>query len=197
MRNNYVLIDYENVQPDMSALRDLHQYRVLVFVGANQPRIAVSAAAQLQPLGERARYVQINGSGRNALDFHIAFYVGKLSAAEPDAYFHVISKDSGFDPLIAHLREQRIHAQRSESVAAIPALQAVTASNSDERMAALLANLRGRKQSRPRSIKTLTNTIHAVFQKKLSDADVEALIAEMKANGTLGGDDNKLIYALE
>jgi len=51
-------------------------------------------------MGERAEYVRISGNGSNALDFHIAFYIGQLAAHEPDAYFHIISKVTGFDPLI-------------------------------------------------------------------------------------------------
>src|SRR5690606_40973713 len=58
-------------------------------------------------------YVRISGSGRNALDFHIAFHIGLIAAAERDVFFHVISKDSGFDPLITHLKGRKVFAARS------------------------------------------------------------------------------------
>jgi hypothetical protein len=52
----------------------------------------------MQALGAKAQYVKISGNGSNALDFHIAFYIGHLGAVDPTAYFHIISKDAGFDP---------------------------------------------------------------------------------------------------
>jgi hypothetical protein len=35
----------------------------------------------LQALGSNGSYVKVSGHGRNALDFHIAYHIGKLSAA--------------------------------------------------------------------------------------------------------------------
>lgn len=78
MRINYVLIDYENVQPGSLAGLDAEHFRVLVFVGANQTKLAFDTAAALQRLGPRAEYVRIAGNGPNALDFHIASTSGNL-----------------------------------------------------------------------------------------------------------------------
>ena len=81
---------------------------VVLFVGAKQAKVPFDLAVAMQALGEKAKYIKIAGSGRNALDFHIAFYVGELSTKEPDAYFYVISRDTGFDPLIKHLKGRKI-----------------------------------------------------------------------------------------
>lgn len=54
MRTNYVLIDYENVQPEaMSALNKEH-FKVIVFVGANQAKVTFEVASVLQHMGQRA-----------------------------------------------------------------------------------------------------------------------------------------------
>ena len=66
MKTNYVLIDYENVQPDMVADLAEDHFKVVVFVGANQPRIDVNVVTALQRLGSRAEYVRVSGNGRNA-----------------------------------------------------------------------------------------------------------------------------------
>jgi hypothetical protein len=59
IKTNYVLIDYENVQPEIvAALADDH-LKVLVFIGTNQTRIDVGVAAALQALGARAQYVRV------------------------------------------------------------------------------------------------------------------------------------------
>jgi hypothetical protein len=112
MKTNYVLVDFESVQahPQVGAQFADEHFRLILFMGANQARIDVALAKALQPLGQRAEYVTIGGAGRNALDFHIAYYLGKLAAAQPDAYFHVIAVDKGYDPLLAHLKECGVNA---------------------------------------------------------------------------------------
>lgn len=175
MRTNYVMIDFESVQPSDLALLDAEHFRVLVFVGANQPRIATDFAEAMQRLASRGEYVRISGSGRNALDFHIVFHIGLIAAAERDAFFHVISKDTGFDPLIAHLKGRKVFAARSATIADIPILKADAASPLSGRTAAVITDLQRRGAARPKSVRTLMNTISAVFQKQLADAEVQAL----------------------
>jgi len=108
MPTNHVLIDYENLQPELLEALDLPHFRVMVFLGANQTKVPVELAALLQRLGTRAQYLRISGAGRNALDFHIAFYLGELLAKEPDTVFHIIAVDGGYDPLLQHLRERNV-----------------------------------------------------------------------------------------
>ncbi len=120
---SYVLIDFENVQPKNLGLLESQPFKVLVFVGANQTKVSLELARALQALGKNAEYIKISGNGQNALDFHIAYYIGKLAAGEPSAQFHVISKDKGFDPLIKHLKGQKIRVQRERDLAEIPQLR--------------------------------------------------------------------------
>jgi hypothetical protein len=71
-RTNFVLVDFENVQPkDIGLLKD-GPFKVKVFLGPNQSKIPVSLAAALQSLGESAEYIVLETAGNNALDFHIA-----------------------------------------------------------------------------------------------------------------------------
>jgi hypothetical protein len=116
MTRHFVLVDYENVQPKgLGALAAEHA-EVRVFAGAAQHKIDLALAQALQPFGARAEYVQINGSGKNALDFHIAFHLGELSARHPDAQFTIVSKDTGFDPLVKHLNSRGIHCRRTATL---------------------------------------------------------------------------------
>ena len=124
MRINYVLIDLENVQPASLAGLEADFFKVLIFVGASQTKIPFELASAAQRLGERAAYIKIAGNGINALDFHIAYYIGRLSQQDPTAYFHIISKDTGFDTLIQHLKAQKIGVVRSKDIADIPLFKA-------------------------------------------------------------------------
>lgn len=124
MTSNFILVDFENVQPDILASVTQAKFGVIVFVGASQTKVPFEIAAALQQMGPDAAYVKISGNGKNALDFHIAFWIGQLSARYPSAAFHIISKDNGFDPLIAHLKERGISAARRPSISEIPQLKA-------------------------------------------------------------------------
>jgi len=120
MRTNVILVDFENVQPtDVGLLRD-GPFRVKIFLGSNQAKVPVSLASALQSLGTNAEYVILESAGKNALDFHIAYYLGTLSAEDKSAYFHVISKDTGFDPLIKYLKGRKISVQRSVCIGDMP-----------------------------------------------------------------------------
>ena len=49
MKKNYVLIDYENVQPKNLGVLKGHDFKVMVFVGANQTKIPFELAEALGP----------------------------------------------------------------------------------------------------------------------------------------------------
>jgi len=180
LATNYVLIDFENVHPKNLELLTKHPFKVFVFVGASQSKVPFDLADSMQLLGNDARYIKIAGNGQNALDFHIAYYVGELAAKDADAQFHIISKDKGFDPLIKHLKSRKIRIQREKDLAEIPVLRVPSTTSSDVKIAAIVKNLGGRGQSRPRKVRTLENTINTLFTKKLDKNELASLIQEMQ-----------------
>lgn len=196
MRTQYVLIDYENVQPGSLAGLDAEHFRVLVFVGASQNKLAFDTAAAVQKLGARAEYVKIAGNGSNALDFHIAFHIGHLSNQDPTAFFHIISKDTGFDPLIQHLKERKVFASRWKDVADIPLLKAANSKTLAEKIDLVVANIQQRGSSKPRTLKTLTSTINSLFRKQLSDEELVALVKGLQNTGFVTVTDTKVTYTL-
>jgi septum formation topological specificity factor MinE len=196
LKTNYVLIDYENVQPDAMAVLNQDHFKVLVFVGASQAKVTFEVASALQKMGARAEYIKITSNGSNALDFHITFYIGVLAGIEPDAYFHIVSKDSGFDPLIQHLKGKKILASRSKDINEIPIVKAACSKSPAERLEVVIADLQRRGASRPRTLKTLGSTINSIFQKSLSAQEVEALLAALQKQGALTVAENKVAYSL-
>jgi len=160
LRTNFVLVDYENVQPkDLSLLKD-GPFKVKVFLGPNQSKVPVALASALQSLGSNAEYVLLDAAGTNALDFHIAYYIGVLSNEAPATFFHIISKDSGFDPLIKHLKGRKVFAHRSTCIADIPYFKPSLPAASDAQIDVVVADLIRRKASKPRTQKTLLSTLH-------------------------------------
>jgi hypothetical protein len=49
--------------------------------------------------------VKIARSGKNALDFHLSFYMGYIASRHPDARFVVVSNDKGYGPMLEHAEE--------------------------------------------------------------------------------------------
>lgn len=196
MKTNYVLIDYENVQPDFAELLAPEHFKVIVFVGANQARVNFDLVSALQAKGAGGRYIKISGNGRNALDFHIAYYIGQLAVTDPEAYFHVIAEDRGMDPLIQHLQAQGIKVTRSVAIQDIPIVKLDSEAPRDDKLSAVLAYLVSRGTQRPASMKTLIGSISALFNPRLDEPATKALIDELEANGLFTMDGSKIVYSL-
>jgi hypothetical protein len=195
-RTNFVLVDFENVQPkDIGLLKD-GPFKVKVFLGPNQSKIPVALAASLQSLGDSAEYIILETAGNNALDFHIAYYIGALSTVEPSAFFHIISKDSGFDPLLKYLKGKKILAQRSTCIADIPYFKPSLPVAPEAQVDAVVADLVRRKASKPRTQKTLLSTLHALFKKELSEQQLAALFAALCKRGIVKVEGTKVSYVL-
>lgn len=184
MRKTYLFIDYENVQPESIAGLEKGNFYILLFLGANQSKLNTNLVRSLQPLGTRVEYVIITGSGKNALDFHIAYYIGERAAIEPDASFHIVSKDAGFDPLIQHLKDRNILAFRSSSTNEISILQKSSFKSLPERTSLVKARL-AQMEGKPSTVKTLSSTINALFQKTLSEDEVEMVVKDLCGKGVI------------
>lgn len=196
MRTHYVMIDFENVQPESLAGLQQGHIKVLVFVGANQTKVPFEVAHAMQAMGPRAEYIRIAGNGSNALDFHIAFTLGQLASAEPSAVFHIISKDKGFDPLIAYLKSKNITVVREDAIDKIPHAPSDVPKKTDERLQIVLDRLRPPKATRPRTVKTLSSHMNAMFKKQLPANEIDALIRKLSADGHIAVQNGKIVYKL-
>jgi PIN domain len=195
-RTNFVLVDFENVQPkDIDLLKD-GPFKVKIFLGPNQCKIPITLAVALQSLGEDAEYIILETAGNNALDFCIVYYIGILSVLDPTAFFHVISKDTRFDPLLKHLKGKRIFAHRSTCIADIPYFKPPLFVAPDTQINIVVADLIRRKASKPRTQKALLNTLHTLFKKELSELQLTALFFELCKRGFVKVEGAKVAYAL-
>ena len=123
-KTNFILVDSENVSitPEQASLIANDNFRLILFFNEQKKTISVELWDQLQPLGDRVKRLTMQGQGHNALDFILSFELGRLADAFPNSFFHIISKDKGFDPLVAHLKSQNIYADRLDAISDIPLL---------------------------------------------------------------------------
>ena len=214
MKTNYVLIDYENVQVKSLSLLKGDHFHVRVFLGPNNSKLPVDLVTAMQSLGTRGEYVVLEAPGANALDFHVAYYLGILTSSDPSGFFHIISKDTGFDPLIRHLKTKKILAARSCSIDEMPcfnsklmdsALSNVVEINQSknktipsiqELVGVVIVDLLKRKASKPSSEKTLLSTIHATCGKSLPQSHIELVLRELIGLGYVTCREGKVQYTL-
>jgi len=215
MNTNYVLIDYENVQVKSLALLKGEHFRVQVFLGPKNLKLHRELVFAMQAFGERGKYIELEAGGSNALDFHIAYYLGFLAMADPAGFFHVISKDTGFDPLLQHLKTRGVSAARSASIEAMPCFSKAASaidskrvsgrsklkspavhSSVEDMITVVLENLTKRKTGRPGTSKTLRSTIHARCGKERPAADIDAVYEALVKRGYVTVDGSKVTYSL-
>ena len=98
----HVLLDYENVQPSDAELRALvpEAGQVWVFHGPHQRDVEKRFAS----FGTGATAVPISKTGKNALDFHLSFYMGYIASRNPDSKMVVVANDKGYEPMLEHAK---------------------------------------------------------------------------------------------
>ena len=200
MATNYVLVDFENVQPDSLAALAGGAFRIKVFVGASQARgrISFELSHSMQMLGANAEYVKIARSGPNAVDMHIAYFIGRLIEKEPNAFIYIVSRDTDFDPLVEYLQASGVACKRAKTIAEIarsipkpkaPA-QAPKSTRStvppprrahSDKLAPIIKQLHS-LSGKPGTRKKLSQTIANYFRQHggpLADSAVEQLIEDL------------------
>ena len=191
MGHKMLLVDFENVQQvDLTRLDD--SYRVVIFMGSGQKSVPVALVASAQKLGSRLEWQSVEGNGRNALDFYIAFQLGRLIEKSPSFHCIVLSKDKGFDPLIQHLNKNGMRCKRVNSLLELEPKSATVEGPDYKRVFELLGKVD--KKSRPRKRATLSQYISSMFQKNISQSDVNRIIDILFANKMISESNNTIAY---
>ena len=191
MSNRLLLVDYENVQSlDFGLLGE--GFDVIVFVGASQKSVPIDVVAQAQRLGDRVEWQRVDGNGSNALDFYIACQLGRVIERTPKVDCIVLSKDKGFDPLLRHLNKIGLTCRRINSLLELHPRAATTDEPNYKRVVDLLG--KSEKNVRPRKRSTLSQHILSMFQKSITQQDVDHIIDLLFANKMISESNNRITY---
>lgn len=172
----YIYIDYENL-PGVE-VENIEDAKILIFLGENQKKIPTETIRKTQPMGDRVEWVTISGVGRNALDFHIAYYLA-LNNTDPSACHYIVSMDAGYDPLIKHVVK---FGQRVKRIITLEEIKEkpVLAPELAQKYAKVLEILKKQdKTRRPKIRKTLASSIETLFQGQVSKEDTDLLIEHL------------------
>jgi hypothetical protein len=188
-RTNHIFVDLENLPvTDLDRIAD-KPVLVTLVLGRRHKTMPVKLVKMIHKFSSQISLVETELEGRNALDFVLACLVGDHSARDPGGYFHVLSRDTGFDALIAHLKSRGLLAARHASMSAIPVLM-----DAAERARALTQLFTDDKITRPRKRSALEAQVHAMFGKTLNSAEIADTIDQLVRANTLTFSDTELIH---
>ena len=193
MSDKFLLIDYENIQKvNLSDVPD--NTLVRVFVGQSQKNIPFELVQQAQRFGQCIEWIKIEGQGSNALDFHIAFYLGKLQTEHKRASFIILSKDKGFDPLIKYINKSKVSCRRINSLFELSNVSDNHSKDQNlKRTIELLSKIE--KSKRPRKRTTLSKHILSIFQKKLDGPEIDKIVDYLFIEKLISETGGKLSYS--
>ena len=190
MNKKIILIDYENIQK-VEELERIRDFDIKIIVGNSQNKIPFELVKKLQKFGESVSWIQVPGQGSNALDFFIAYYLGKYIESKRYEEYFILSKDSGYKPLVEYLKSNKI---KIELIVAIKQLLPTSAENLN--IDAFVENLKKLPSNkRPKKKETLITNLKNAFRSK-SENEILGGIDEMFIRNILTEENGKLKYNL-
>jgi hypothetical protein len=191
MKELVLLVDLENVQKvDQSQISP--NSRIKVFVGAKQTKIPTSLIQLREAMGDRFEWVWIAGTGKNSLDFYIACYLGEALSRPVESKYVVLSGDTGFDPLLRHLKSRGLNCERKAPTSRVKPI----VKHGLDVIAMQVVEFLGQTEltQRPSKRKTLTNHLVNHFQRKLSPPQITSAIEQLMKARLISGTDSALAY---
>ena len=188
---NHVFVDFENVHEVDPAVIGARSVNLTLLLGARQTKLDAALVEKLMEHAATVQLVRLSFSGKNALDFTLAYYVGRAVMADPTGHFHIVSGDTGFDPLIEHLRSRHIHADRHANFiplatpAPAPAAAKPPSAPPEDLFTRASEHLRKLVTNRPKRKKTLISHLRARFDKTATDAAMLDLVNRLCKAGRL------------
>ncbi len=205
-RVNRVFLDFENVaeiDPKVVRRKDIF---LTVFRGAHQKSMKNDVVDALLASSNQPATVDVVVSGKNALDMVLAGYVGYTVRENPADYFHIISKDTGYDALVKQLRKEHIRAFRRERFEDIPSPGQKKPSNAVannmievpvNHLTIVLKHLGKGRADRPGKKDTLLNYLKSKLGVTATKEDAQRVMNELCATDRISiGSDNLVTYRI-
>lgn len=191
MSEKHLLVDFENIQ-QINPAAVPQDYHITIFTGCSQKTVTVDLARKAQPLGERLRYEQAGASGKNALDFIIAYHIGLLFSSDPKSECVILSKDSGFDALVTHLKKKGRSCRRINSQSELIPKPKSNVEPDFETVIAVLSKTA--KPKRPKTRNTLATHISAHLKESVNASDIDRIIDRLFVEGKVTESNLRLSY---
>jgi PIN domain len=171
IRTNYIFIDFENVhETDWDRIVG-KPVKAMLILGEQHKYIPIAVVKKLLKCAGQVELIETKQTGKDAADIVLAQHIGEQTKDDPHGYYHIVSRDKGFDALITHLKGHGILAARRASFSDIPVLM-----NTAERVQLLTAFFKDNPLNHPKTRQSLESQIQALLGKALSPQDLAATV---------------------
>lgn len=191
-----LMVDYENIQSLTLKNLDPKYVEIWFFVGKSQNKIPFDLVESVQPFGNSLRWIKIEGNGKNNLDFHIAFELGRLSSSkEAIGDIYLFSKDRGYDAVVQYANRLGLKVRRIVNLSQLPTSeQGAPKSTFTEAVVINLSKIAPAR--RPRTKASLAKHLKNTFSSRIEENDIETIIEQLFIEGKISETGNRLKYEL-
>ena len=219
---NHVFVDVENVKKVELFVLDQKNYIVHLFFGPTNKKLEVDVVERMLMNSQAVKMIRSPKEGKDALDFVLAYHLGQEVLMDPKAYFHLLSRDEGFDSLVELLKARNVkvkrHSSWEELEASVVAKNAATSGNGQSgangvvavpvnggpekapllshEAVKFLVNLIKSARNHPKKEATLVSHANSSLGKKASDTNGKKVVTELKNAGHLKIDDKGAVSYL-
>ena len=212
---NHIFVDFENVQKIDPAVIGGKTARITLLMGPLNKKLDMNVVEELLKHPSALQFVRLASSGRNALDFALAYYLGRAAVGDPQGRFHIVSKDKGFDPLVEHLQSKGLQIMRHDSFATLSLSRPATAkvsppsparakskpkakvrtakSRLNELAIRALEHLRKATTKPPKNLQKLVSHLGTHLGKKITASEVPGLVESLRSDGFLAIDEKGVV----
>ena len=181
-KQQWAFVDFENI--NNLKIISFEPYDVIyIFVGAKQQNVTLPSISTDK--FTNIRLLKIKETSKDNLDFHLSYYLGKLdSLTKKDISFTVLSNDTGFDNLLAHITRTGRKCSRLGVTSKKPVTvkKKTEQTSLDETLQQLLSK---DIKKLPKSEAALKNYIKSNLGAKSSDTEMKALYQNIIKNKTI------------
>ena len=204
---NHVFVDFENIKKiDVEMIGHANQTFHLFF-GPQNKSLDIGQVEVLLRNAQSVKLIRSPKAGKNALDFVLAYHLGQAVLAEPVAHFHILSKDTGFDALVALLESKQVVVKRHADWSTLPFFSppktatrtSPTAAHTPSTAAkkVLEALKKAPETGLPKRKKSLLSLAKSVLGKNSTNDASEKVVEELRLTHHLGIDEKGAVtYAL-
>lgn len=180
---NHVFVDLENVKCIDVAVVAGKNVTFHLFLGPHNKKLDVEVVEVLLENAQAVKMIRSPKAGKNALDFVLAYHLGQAVLGDPRGFYHLISKDAGFDSLVDLLKSRQVKVRRHENWSSLnlnghpkPAVEVKALSEAAEKLA---VDLKKMAANRPKRRKGLLGRVSSLLAKGSTEADCERVVEEL------------------
>ena len=186
-----LLIDLDNCPQHLARLPvELDRFsRIIACYGAVEPRLGLSLVRSLAPAIHEGRleFVGMRIKGKNAADFGLAFWAGRLlTETPPDTEFVILSGDRDLDHVVDLLHRENRRAQR------VGKAGEPSEANHGDAIREYVADRLRPETPRPKRRQSLLKNIRSFFQNQ-AGIDPNGVLNELIVRGVVLIDERGLV----